>query len=87
MLLRGTTMPERFGEAPALGLAHALRRLGFPTKRLKTGTPPRIDKTSVDYAVMLALIIVVCIAAITSVGANANNTFSFAGNKLKVVSS
>jgi tRNA uridine 5-carboxymethylaminomethyl modification enzyme len=43
----------RFGEAPALGLAHALRRLGFPTKRLKTGTPPRIDKTSVDYAVML----------------------------------
>jgi tRNA uridine 5-carboxymethylaminomethyl modification enzyme len=43
----------RFGEAPALGLAHALRRLGFPTKRLKTGTPPRIDKTSVDYDVML----------------------------------
>ena len=27
----------RFGEAPALGLAHALRRLGFPTRRLKTG--------------------------------------------------
>ena len=43
----------RFGEAPAIGLAHALRRLGFPTKRLKTGTPPRIDKTSVDYNEML----------------------------------
>jgi tRNA uridine 5-carboxymethylaminomethyl modification enzyme len=43
----------RFGEAPAVGLSHALRRLGFPTKRLKTGTPPRIDKTSVNYDAML----------------------------------
>ncbi len=42
----------RFGEAPAIGLSHALRRLGFPTRRLKTGTPPRIDKTSVDYDAM-----------------------------------
>ncbi len=42
----------RFGEAPAIGLAHALRRLGFPTHRLKTGTPPRIDKCSVEYAAM-----------------------------------
>jgi len=45
--------PEgRFGEAPAVGLSHALRRIGFPTRRLKTGTPPRIDKTSVDYDAM-----------------------------------
>ena len=32
--------------------------------------------TAVEYAVMLALIIVVCIAAITTVGTNANKTFS-----------
>ena len=33
--------------------------------------------TAVEYAVMLALIIVVCIAAITALGSNANNTFSY----------
>jgi pilus assembly protein Flp/PilA len=32
--------------------------------------------TAVEYAVMLALIIVVCIAAVTTLGKNANNTFS-----------
>ena len=32
--------------------------------------------TAVEYAVMLALVIVVCIAAITTLGSNANNTFS-----------
>jgi len=43
--------------------------------------------TAVEYAVMLALIIVVCIAAITTLGSNANGTFSnvalnaAAGNK------
>jgi pilus assembly protein Flp/PilA len=38
--------------------------------------------TAVEYAVMLALIIVVCIAAITTLGQNANNTFSLVGTKL-----
>jgi tRNA uridine 5-carboxymethylaminomethyl modification enzyme len=42
----------RFGEAPARGLAVALRSLGFPTARLKTGTPPRIDRRTANYDAM-----------------------------------
>ena len=38
--------------------------------------------TAVEYAVMLALIIVVCIAAITALGTAANNTFSNVGSKI-----
>ena len=38
--------------------------------------------TAVEYAVMLALIIVVCIAAITAIGTNANSTFSTVGSAL-----
>jgi pilus assembly protein Flp/PilA len=33
----------------------------------------------VEYAVMLALIIVVCVSAITVLGTNANNSFSYVG--------
>ena len=39
--------------------------------------------TAVEYAVMLALIIVVCIAAVTTLGSNANSTFSFVGSAIK----
>ncbi|MDB5069049.1 MAG: tRNA uridine-5-carboxymethylaminomethyl(34) synthesis enzyme MnmG [Candidatus Eremiobacteraeota bacterium] len=42
----------RFGEAPALGLSAGLARRGFPLARLKTGTPPRVDRTSLDLSVM-----------------------------------
>jgi pilus assembly protein Flp/PilA len=38
--------------------------------------------TAVEYAVMLALIIVVCVSAITSLGGNANATFTSVGNTL-----
>jgi pilus assembly protein Flp/PilA len=43
--------------------------------------------TAVEYAVMLALIIVVCIAAITAIGTNANQTFSTVGSSLKPTAS
>ncbi len=38
--------------------------------------------TAVEYAVMLALIIVVCITAITALGTNANKTFSSVSNTI-----
>lgn len=38
--------------------------------------------TAVEYAVMLALIIVVCIAAVTALGTAANNTFANVGSKI-----
>ena len=43
--------------------------------------------TAVEYAVMLALIIVVCIAAVTTLGQNANNTFSFVSGRAVPASS
>jgi pilus assembly protein Flp/PilA len=43
--------------------------------------------TAVEYAVMLALIIVVCLAAITTLGQNANSTFTMVGGKLASASS
>jgi len=43
--------------------------------------------TAVEYAVMLALIIVVCITAITALGTNANKTFTNVGSAMANVGS
>jgi tRNA uridine 5-carboxymethylaminomethyl modification enzyme len=42
----------RAGEPAAIGMSETLNRLGFETGRLKTGTPARVDKRSVDYSQM-----------------------------------
>ncbi len=43
----------RAGELPAKGITESLKTLGFRSGRLKTGTPPRIHKDSVDYNKMI----------------------------------
>jgi pilus assembly protein Flp/PilA len=45
------------------------------SKKLVAFVKKEDGPTAVEYAVMLALIIVVCIAAITTLGSNANGTF------------
>ncbi len=40
--------------------------------------------TAVEYGIMLALIIIVCITAITALGTNAANTFTYLSNQVKV---
>jgi len=42
----------RFGEKPATGITEALVSLGFETGRLKTGTPPRLAKKSINFDIL-----------------------------------
>jgi pilus assembly protein Flp/PilA len=62
-----------------------------PMRKLKNAVVNFLKRddgpTAVEYAVMLALIIVVCIAAISALGSNASNTFNYVGNKVNTTSS
>jgi tRNA uridine 5-carboxymethylaminomethyl modification enzyme len=42
----------RAGDPPSIALAERLREMAFRVERLKTGTPPRIDARSIDYALL-----------------------------------
>jgi pilus assembly protein Flp/PilA len=84
-----TANPSRDGDAKS-----RIRQELFPADRLVTERKFLMDKfgsfvaeflksedgpTAVEYAVMLALIVVVCIGAITTLGGNANQTFTSVG--------
>ena len=58
------------------------RQIASIVKFLKKEDGP----TAVEYAVMLALIVVVCIAAITSLGKATNSTFSYVSQQITVAS-
>lgn len=42
----------RAGDKPSTGLSHSLEKCGHKLGRLKTGTPPRINKRSIDYTLL-----------------------------------
>lgn len=42
----------RYGEQPAVGITESLARLGFEYGRLKTGTPPRLKKDSINWNIL-----------------------------------
>src|SRR5206468_9942092 len=85
----GTEAGERGGRSEPAGLARRAfartnRRRGPMLSRLQRQVVDFLRNedgpTAVEYAVMLALIIVVCITAITALGSNANLTFSTVGS-------
>ena len=49
-----STKGGRFGEQPSVGITESLYTLGFESARLKTGTPPRLKKDSINWDVLEA---------------------------------
>jgi len=49
-----STSGGRFGEKPSTGITESLEKLGFEKGRLKTGTPPRLAKNSINWDILEA---------------------------------
>jgi tRNA uridine 5-carboxymethylaminomethyl modification enzyme len=47
-----STVGGRYGEQPAIGITQSLLNMGFEAGRLKTGTPPRLNKNSIDWGIL-----------------------------------
>lgn len=47
-----STRGGRYGEQPATGITESLTTIGFEAGRLKTGTPPRLKKDSINWAIL-----------------------------------
>ena len=62
----------RIGDKPAIGMAKTLESQGFKMGRLKTGTPPRIDGTTINWEILEI-----------QAGDNPPEPFSYLTNKLK----
>jgi pilus assembly protein Flp/PilA len=59
---------------------------GFLVSKLIAFLKDEDGPTAVEYAVQLALVIVVCISTIQTLGSNSNNTFSYVGTKVSKTS-
>ncbi|KAJ5033507.1 uncharacterized protein L3040_008622 [Drepanopeziza brunnea f. sp. 'multigermtubi'] len=64
----------RMGEAATFGLSKSLKDTGFKLGRLKTGTPPRLDKRSIDFSILD-----------TQAGDDPPTPFSYLNEKVSVV--
>jgi pilus assembly protein Flp/PilA len=69
-------------DASILTIATGSKLMRSLSKKIVNFLKKEDGPTAVEYAVMLSLIIVVCIAAITTLGSNANNSFSYTAGKL-----
>jgi len=47
-----STKGGRFGELPSIGITESLHELGFKSARLKTGTPPRLKKNTINFDIL-----------------------------------
>ena len=76
-ILRGNkaTSAGPDGEPPSIGLSKALQKMGLEIFRLKTGTPPRIKKSSIDYS-----------KAVIQEGMEGNLAFSYLTTEFKPLS-